>query len=429
MGLKRTPTWAVRVLGLLLLFLAVFPHIESNSPVWVEAQADHIIPLLYKVEAQAAQSGWTAELHNWAGDLYREIGDLVAAAAHWEAAQVDDVPALERLAQTYLTLQRWDDTRNTLERLLVVDPDHAWGHYQLGLILMAYDPIAAETHLRVVVGNSAYNVVVAALLDVIQYEEMQTLAMRAGFVMANHNLWPYAELIFRQVALVNHPYPEAMAYVGLARTNQGKDGSAWMEQALLFGEDVARVYYLYGLHLRYLGDYRGSKQAFSQATVLDSVEPVYYAELGMANSYVLELEEAEYWLMLAVALSNYEPAFQELLAQFYTETGYTSGVMNAEFLSQLNTYVPDDADSLANYGWTWYLTGDVGEALLQLDAALGLEPQNPLALFYKAQILLASDLTEQAVPLLVRLAASESPSAEWAAEVLALLESEVSDSE
>ncbi|MEP7290878.1 MAG: tetratricopeptide repeat protein [Chloroflexota bacterium] len=277
--------------------------------VLLDPRTDRPMQALYQLEAQAARAGWTPENRRLAGDLWRSAGDLTQAVAYWETAE-PTAPVLRDLAQAYIELQRWSNAESALQRLLPLLPpgasDRSWAQFQLGLIRAAYNPASARDLLRA--AQPAYGDSVTTLLPLLEATDDPT---RIGIALANAGLWSYAELAFSAAA-----DPLASAYAGLARDMQGKDGGAWIENALAFAPENPQVYFLHGLHLRLKFDFAGSLQAITQAVALDPENPALYAELGRAYQLSGDLVSAERWLKFAVTLDD---NFQTLLDSFYED--------------------------------------------------------------------------------------------------------------
>jgi tetratricopeptide (TPR) repeat protein len=398
----------VSLLALLFLILLI---IELRSP----GPEARLVPNLYRLEAQALRQGWTLETMLQAGDRWAQLGDLSRALPYWEAAAELPQAAL-RLAEAYLSLQRWPDAATSLENLLEESPDDPWLHYQLGLIRVAFDPRAAEPHLQLAAQSPQYQPVAANLLRVAGGPE-NSAALRAGLALAGAELWPYAELAFRHAADLGESFAVALAYVGLARDRQGKHGGPWIERALAVDSQDATVRYLEGLHLRQYGDLEGSRDALTLATALEPRNPAYYAELGSAYRLLGDMESAERWLRVAVDNANDDPRFSEMLALFYAEEITELDDESLELLAEL----ADNADLQAVYAWTLYRLGDVDSAESRLNTLLEAVPDEPRALFYKAQILLDQGDPETALPLLEQVAAQESPVQTEAQRLLAAL--------
>jgi len=340
---ERAASWMLLILFLqitalvLVIFALIFLFSRAKTSLETPAEIarsrlsanindGRFVQALYQIEALASVSGWTPTLYRQVGDLRLQMNDLSGAAIQWEAARrsgnEDDLALVRQLGQTYLELGRWTETVDTFEALIELSSEDVEANYQLGLLLAASDPISAEAHLRVVVDNDDYGQVARALVRLFVTNPAEPLiSMQVGRLLADYELWLYAEQAFNYAAVVTAPNPEALAYLGLSRERQGKDGAVWIEQALTLAPDSPQVLYVWGLHLRTLNDTIGSLNALIEATSLDPNNPAFYAELGSAYRLVGDLNSAEYWLKIAVEISQQDPVFQQLLDQFYTETG------------------------------------------------------------------------------------------------------------
>lgn len=312
-SLTRTASAAIIVALLAGIFFFLqnvnLPDNLIGRPPVLETRAGRPIQSLYQLEAQAAREGWTPERARLAGDLWREAGDQRRAVAYWEAA--DSVPAVLRdRAQAYVELERWADAADALAALLdqlpADSPDLAWAQFQLGLIRAAYDPQSALDLLRA--AEPTYGASAATLIGVL---EGSSDPIQIGIALARAELWSHAELTFSQSG-----DPLAVAYTGLARDIQGKDGSPQIDAAVAFAPDNPQVRYLQGLHLRQRYDYVGSLDAMVQAVALDPENPALYAELGRAYQLTGDMTAAERWLRFAVSLDDH---FQPLLDSFYDD--------------------------------------------------------------------------------------------------------------
>ncbi len=266
---------------------------------------------LYQIEALAAGDGWTPSRLRLAGEIWQQMGFLSLAVTYWEAAA--DPTLARHLAESYLALQRWPEAVTALETWLQITPDDTWAHYHLGLMRAAFDPATAQRHLQQAAAEPGAKAVLAALASAPPNDQ----AMAVGLALAETGLWDYAEIAFKHAADLNPPYPEALAYAGLARDQQGKDGSALVDQAAALAPQNAQVHYLQGLHWRRSGDVAGSLQAFQFAAALAPLNPAYAAEVGETYRLLDDLASAQVWLERAVTLSNDDPRFRQLLDDFY----------------------------------------------------------------------------------------------------------------
>jgi Flp pilus assembly protein TadD len=226
-----------------------------------------------------------------------------------------------------------------------------------------------------------------------------TLPMQVGLVLAAHESWSYAELAFEYAAAGPSP-GAALAYLGFVRDQQGKDGGAQINQAVTLDPTNPQVRLLQGLHLRQVSDYDGSLNALAHAATLDARNPVFVAELGTTFWLSGDLSQAEYWLQVAVVLSDNDADFQDILDQFYADVTYSLSDFGLDELEPTTIAYPTDSDLQAGYGWALYTSGDAESGMSLIDDALALDPANPRALFYKARIEIDAGNISEAIPLL-----------------------------
>lgn len=297
---------------------------ELRASLDASLRSGRVMQALYHVEALANETGWTAELAWMAGGIWEGAGDLTRAVAYWEVAadaQPNDVALTRQLAMSYITLQRWQDARHNLRRLVALTPEDNWAQYYLALLELDTDEGRARERLENVIASPLYGDTALALLSVLDSgAEIAQKRLTLGAVLAAREVWPFAERLFAAASTPETPLPEALAYAGLARDRQGKDGSVQIAEAIALSSDNAQVRYLQGLHLRTVGDELGSREAFESAVALDPLNPAYAAELGTAFQRLGNLPAAENWLKSAVESSGDDPRFQELLADFYAAT-------------------------------------------------------------------------------------------------------------
>lgn len=395
------------------------PSIYTPGTILSNRQGGRPVQALYQIEVEAATTGWTPDLYRSAGDIWRSMGDMPQAIAYWEAAaqlNPDDTSLAFVIAEGYVSLGRWADALDALEYYLQFDPDNHRTHYMLGLILAPFNPPLAAQHLQVVIGDPQYNTTATALLEVLETDSIGSISMNVGRVLAEHDLWIYAEIAFRHAAVVDYPSGAALAYTGLAREMQGKDGTEWVEQALALEPLNPQVLYVAGLHLRIRQEYQASRRILIRAASQAPDNPAFYAEIGMASRLLGDYQQAERWYQMAVIMSDYDPLFVRALSLFYAEEAYGIDPLNPRF----DPYQPvsDDPDVLAAYGWTLHMQGDSRAGLVQIDAALAINPQHPRALYERGRILLENGDITGAAALFERVSGLNSPYANLARRIL-----------
>lgn len=332
------------ILALVEVFLAISilnanqPKPEVGGFVLPSRRSGRPLQALYQVEMIALHEGWSTDLLRLAGDLWRESGDITRALPYWQAAAQggDDVILLRDIAQASIDMQDWAGANDALARLASLVPDDSWVNLQVGLIQAAVSPSSAVEHLRIAARETAYIPISDQLTEVLSSSlDQPALAISVGSIMAERELWAYAELAFTQAASVE-PIPEALAYVGFARDMQGKDGGAWIQEAVALAPNNPTARLLQGLHLRQIGDYEGSLEVLITAAALDPQNPVMYAELGTAYQLEGDLTGARFWFEQALAISGNDPRFQRMLDTLNSDE---------ERLLQLLAVATDEADA------------------------------------------------------------------------------------
>ena len=382
------------------------------------------IQSLFYIQQIAQTDGWSPDLKRLAGTIWRDMGDKDRALFYWESIVLtsNDSKFIREVAATQIELQRWKVVRDTLSHLLSLSPDDHWANFQYGLLLAPFNPLEARQYLKQIASDSPFRQIALVTLFVLENEiEDPLISMRIGLVLADAQLWEKAELAFRHAADVGYPFPEALAYLGLMRDQQGKDGSLQIEQALELDVNNPQVRYLQGLHLRTKGDYVASLEALVLAARLDPENPGLYAAVGEAYQLIGDLEQAEYWLQFSVSLSGKAREYEDLLANFYAEEAYRDPQTVITELAQLVQTRPDSPDALVAFGWALHSTGDSQTGLTQINAALELDPNHEQGRFNKAQILLEIGLEDEARTLLNEIVVSDSPFVMEAQRLLATL--------
>lgn len=429
--MKQWEVWVIALLVLIVVFVA-----SLFIPLMMSPQAmDNLIPTpeftlpdmqptivyhqgrgnyaqaLYNVNALAIVDGWTPELALQAGNLWRDMGNLENAFLYWQrAGNIENANHWRRMADAAIRLGYWAEAQIALDRLLQLNPQDRWGHYHAGMIAAAFDPLRAEQHLSFVALDAAYDDIAEPVLRLIQNDPSDPLiALRVGILLSDFEEWTFAELALRHAVVVGISEAEALAYTGLARYRQGKDGEAWINRAVTLAPGNAEVRFVQGLGLRTQQELDRSLSVMLLAVTLDPTNPAIQAELGTAYRLIGALDEAEYWLQEAIRTSENAPQFQDLLVRFYSGEARN---LPPEVLSLLGDTValqPNDPGALASYGWVLHVGGDTEGGLAQLDIALGIEPAHPLALYNKAQILLEINAINEARIVLEELVILDSP--------------------
>lgn len=261
--------------------------------------------LLYQINARAAREGWTAARHADAAQLWLSLGDERQARPHLEAAAASDDPdVLRDLVALYIKLNRAQDALTQLDHLLALVPTDRSALYQSALLLLPFDPLRAQQRLQQVTLDVQYGESARGILRLMRETPPDDLwSGRVGALLAEQELWPYAEWAF--VYAADHvPSPLAWAYAGLMRDAQGGDGSAYLDKAVALEPGNAQIQVALGLHRRQQGDVDGALLALQLALTLDPLNPMIHGELGTTYQQLGNVTEAQKWLQSAYTLSG-----------------------------------------------------------------------------------------------------------------------------
>lgn len=380
---------------------------------------------LYLLETRAARTGWSAETHIVAGNLWRSMGDSSRALPHWEAAaqQNPTTDLLRQLAQFHIDDHAWRLAWERLQQLLAQSPNDAWGLHQAAMLIAPHDPSLARDYLlRTNSSRNRYSDTANRLLLTIGDQPQDpSIASRVGAILISEQQWSLAENAFRVATLRTYLDAEALAWVAYIRAQQGRDGADWMTAAITLAPADANVRYVEGLYARVLDDLEVSEGALLLAVALDPQNPVFYAELGNTYREMSNFTEAEYWLQTALQLSNNDTLVQDALDRFYANEAY---LLPDALLALRNSPVAQAEESpltRSAEGWALHLIGRSTEGLALVESALEEAPEEARIRYDYARILVEIGRLDDALELLNELAAGSSDYAESAQRLLGLL--------
>jgi tetratricopeptide (TPR) repeat protein len=375
---------------------------------------------LYHIESETALNGWTGQDFIREGNLWRDMGDSSRALPYWEAAVALEANPnlLRQIAEIYLQRGEWGLALERIQSLLLLAPNDIWALYYAGLLLAPSDPASAYPYLaRIASSESPDAPIASALTNLIGTDPNNPeIALAVGAILASAEKWSLAENAYQYAANWYYPFPEASAYVGLMRAQQGKNGDSWINEAIHFAPDSAVVQSVAGVYWRAVGEYAQSETALITAIIFEPDNPSLYAELGLTYWGMGNRIDAEVWLQTARLLAPDDSDIQVVLDSFYAEDALM--VSSPMLAFSEGTVGSNDPAVISANGWALYVNGDAVAGLAMVEQALAMEPANPRALFDKARILQETGHSEEARPILEQLAAGDSPFAPIAARLL-----------
>jgi Flp pilus assembly protein TadD len=355
------------------------------------AQTAHRPDLAHALlEQTAAWYGWTPALNHELADVFLAQGDHQQASVYLQASlsgSREDIPALRKLVDFDLAERDWRAAVEMLTRLITIDPADEHALYQLGLLLAPTDAPTAVVYLGRAAADPQYRQAVAAVESVIAahgQDAPAALAFQIGLALMSLRAWPYAEYSLGVSLERGLDNPAALAFLGVAQDQQGRDGWPMIEKALNAAPDDPTVNYAVALHWRLAGDASKALAVLLRAQALDPRNAALAAEIGLAYQMLGRFVEASSWLNKAVELAPGNAGFRTLLATFYVDSDYNLAGEGLDTIRRLAALAPDDAEIRASLGWALFSTRQFDAARVEVEKALTLDPTNLRARYYLA---------------------------------------------
>lgn len=343
--------------------------------------------------------GWTPPLYRAAASLFEAQGDEAAALAYWTASltgSAEDLPALHRIAAWQLAGREWDAALETFYRILSLSPDDPDTVYRIGLLLAPANPRRAVEYLESAAPDHPAAKTLLAIYRDYGSEPPSAINLRIGLALMTAYEWPYAERALAASA-ASEARPVALAFLGLAQDQQGRDGWPLLSRAREDAPNDPLVHYAVGVHWRLKGDFTQALAALIEARALDPGNAGIAAEIGLVYQDSGYLGEAAQWLGRAAALAPDDAGIRKLQATFYADESYDLRGEGLQIIRAAVERAPNDPDLRASLGWALLSTGQYAAARDELQEALTLDPNNPRARFYFAVYLEYQGDTESAI--------------------------------
>lgn len=379
--------------------LVAHPDDPTALDRWIAAsiaahQTDQAMALIQRA---ASLSGWTVtRRQQWAGllaerDPAQAIAYEHALLGYAKNGPVEDVPLLRLIIAADFALRDWSDAHAMLNRLISIVPNDAAAYYQRAILSTPRDRQSALTDLGKAMGDPA----------------VQPRAQAASRILSDHPdgasalfplslqliadgqavQWPLAEYLLNRVVAVSPDNVGALALLGLAQDQQGRDGWPLLAQASARAADDPTVNYAIALHWRLNGDLDAALSALARAELHDPNNPALAAEIGSIYRLRARSADAATWLTLAMRLAPNNPTFWQLLAAFYADDEYTLNGDGLIMIQQAVRNFPNDAELRATLGEALLKTAQPGAAQAELETALRTDPLNMRARYYLAATL------------------------------------------
>ncbi|OQY94215.1 MAG: hypothetical protein B6D39_01680 [Anaerolineae bacterium UTCFX2] len=330
-------------------------------------------------------------------DAYLQAGEAARALEVWETiARRSGLSAdtARALASLHLAQADYPAARQTWETLLAQHPGDAQAHFELGLLLAAYDPEAALPHLAQAadldpqfVGQT--EVLQRAILGARIGSSAAYTLLASGRVLATLGHWGLAAEAFRQSILHQPNYAEAWAYLGEARqhlqthgeTSQAagapaSDGLFELQTALELNPRSLSAWTFVSLYWQRRSEPERALEAAQRASEFDPANPVLQAHVASIQAEAGDFDAAFASYQQAARLAPYDPAYLRQIVLFALDYNYRVEQTALPISRQLLIDHPQDPLNLDLMGRTLIYLGDLAGAQKFLVRALQIDPRS-----------------------------------------------------
>jgi protein O-GlcNAc transferase len=361
----------------------------AGQAAWQAGESEQALGFFEEGQSRSALS-----LADWLayGDSFQTLGDQTSAIWAWEQSIFQHEPSASaywRLAKASRLAGDFPLAIEYLRKALVLAPDAADTHYELGLLLAATAPesalselmqsaslapeleesvqsLRAELNSAFLIGDRAYQFTVS------------------GRALATLGEWDLASEAFRRAVEADLEYAEAWAWLGEARQQTGGNGRPQLDKALLLNPQSASVQALDGLYWLRQGQPEKALTSYGKAAALEPENAAWQIALGDAATAAEKVSEAAGYYSRAVELAPEDPAAWRALALFslnHDTDVENTGLVAARHLLKL---APKDWLTYDIAGRAAVILGAQVEAGVHLLKAIELAPHEPGPHFHLA---------------------------------------------
>ena len=343
-----------------------------------------------------------ARLH--IGFLFARADELSRAIDEWQKAwEIDSnvINFLKDPTSAVFYRRKIDESLNQFQRPILVSPDNAYAHYQLGLAYKFFDKpeLALQSFKKAIDINP----------------KLWEAYAKAGDVYSALNQNKYAITQYQKAVSVNPKYPDAYLNLGIIyeKENMIALSVKQYERALELDPDDSRIYYGLGRVYFKQGNFKLAIKAFQKSIDFDKNNPEVHFNLAKAceaiyrpdfaimeyeRSIELDPKYAEAYYQLgflclqmgetkksidslenALKINPADPYAHYHLATAYSRSGNHEKAINHFYHAA--TLNPKDAYAFYNLGIEYIQTGNYSKAIDELKKALELSP-NEASYYY-----------------------------------------------
>ncbi len=292
--------------------------------------------------------------------------------------------------------------QQALQAWLTSGQGKAVDYYRMGELLMASNPERAYAPLQQAARmDTSYAPAVSTLqawldLAVRQTDTASELVL-IGRGLGTAGDWPLAQSVFEQAVAADPQNGESWALLGEAHQENGAEGKAELDRALVLAPNSALVHGLRGLYWKRQGQDHARLAEYQAAARLEPASAEWQADVGEAYGATGNPADAFASYQKATTLAPDNAAYWSLLALFCADNDshvLDVGLPAARKAAQL---APNDPQALDSLGWSLAQTGQLSDAQPTLMKATLLDPASASAHLHLAQTYLRQGDQKSAV--------------------------------
>jgi len=290
-------------------------------------------------------------------------------------------------AQAYRQEEALEEAAGIWLEVLAQDPEDAYAHYQLGLLLVVSDPEKAVVHLDKAAdldsqwSDPAYELKTTLRLAAFA-EEPAYRDIQIGQTLAAIGEWDLAKAAFLRSTQENPGYPEAWAYLGEAQQQTGEDGLAALERAIAINPDSYAANVFMALYWRRQARPEMALVYLHTAAQLDPDNPSLQTDIGNTLAEMGNLPDALKHIIRVTQLQPQESSAWQTLARFSVDYDFQIEEIGIHAARQAVILAKDDPAALTLLGRAHMLLGNEYYIERFLFQALQLDDSYPDAHLY-----------------------------------------------
>ena len=311
------------------------------------------------------------------------------------------------LNQAAALLRQADELQQAEEKIRLayeVDPLDPEINYQLGLMLLAEDPVAARNAFAISQkeeGRSAAARYLSEVIDLYYDQEINAdWLITAGKALEQVGEWDVAVKTFRSAVLADPQNALAFALLGFAQQHTGEDGLAALQQALTTDTEGEMPNAMLGIYYHQQGELEEAFVLLQKAADANPKAAAWRIEMGSVLADLGRLDEALTQYEAAAAINEQDPQPWVALAKFSLTRNFHVQDVGLKAVRRALLLKEDDPVTLDLAGTAYMILGDFDSAERFFNEALQKDPGEAAILIHLGQLYLQKGDQEKAFGIL-----------------------------